>query len=279
MENLPNFIMIGPGRTGTTWIYEALREHPEVSLAKGIKETNYYNHEYERGIDWYQSFFANSEGKKAIGEISNLYFYDENVPKRIKIDIPNVKLITCLRNPIERLESAYFFKIRGGEIDPNVSLSEAIIKFPDLVTDNLYYSKIKSYLNEFDPSQIKIMFYEDLKSKPREFAKETFEFLGIDPDFIPSVIDQTVNASAKIRFKSATKLIDSIANNLRKYQLHSILDFLKRNRIVKRIVLKDVKKSDVPKVSKGEKEELLIQFKPEIEKIEELTKRDLSSWM
>ena len=80
---MPNFVGVGPGRSGTTWLYEVFLEHPEIGMAK-VKETQFFHKNYSRGSDWYESLFVDVADKKAIGEISNEYIFDPVVPGRLK---------------------------------------------------------------------------------------------------------------------------------------------------------------------------------------------------
>src|SRR5699024_6986823 len=113
---LPNFLVIGPGKSGTTWIYHALKDHPEICLSSA-KETLFFETQFDRGIDWYTNFFSHCNGEtNAVGEVSNTYIFCEGAPRRIKTINSEMKLITCLRNPVERTFSHYLFLIRGGQI-------------------------------------------------------------------------------------------------------------------------------------------------------------------
>ncbi|MBI4653429.1 MAG: sulfotransferase domain-containing protein [Nitrospirae bacterium] len=111
---LPNFICIGTGRAGTSWLYKVLLEHREVCTAKNIKETQFFNIHYEKGVGWYKKFFEDCGKASAVGEISNRYIFDPAVPERIRKTVPDCKIIICLRNPYERIQSVYSFKLRGG---------------------------------------------------------------------------------------------------------------------------------------------------------------------
>jgi len=95
---LPNFIVIGPGRSGTTWLYNALREHPEIGMAS-TKETCYFDAFYHKGLGWYADFFKSYNGRKAIGEVSNTYIFSPLAARRIAELNPNIRIISPLRNP------------------------------------------------------------------------------------------------------------------------------------------------------------------------------------
>ena len=121
----PTFIIIGPGRTGSTSLYEYFRGINEIQLAKNIKETNFFNFNYDKGIDWYLDFYSSNDPKPIRGEISNMYIYNPSVAKRIYDHFPDVKIISILRNPYDRLISMYNYKIQKGELDPKINIEEA----------------------------------------------------------------------------------------------------------------------------------------------------------
>ncbi len=99
--NKPTFLGVGVMKSGTTWIVECLREHPEVFMSEP-KELHYFSRNRNKGIEWYYNFFQNKNSFKAIGEFSNTYFDDPEIPRRIIKELGSIKIIICIRNPIER---------------------------------------------------------------------------------------------------------------------------------------------------------------------------------
>ena len=91
----PNFLFIGPDKSGSTWLYEILRQHPECYVPP-IKDIYYFDKHYERGLNWYLSFFKHAElTHKAIGELSHDYLFSKTATDRIANDFPNIKMIFC----------------------------------------------------------------------------------------------------------------------------------------------------------------------------------------
>jgi len=114
---LPNFIGIGAPRSGSTWLHESLRAHPNVYLPRQRKELNFFNQNYSGGIDWYEKYFPPdhaSNRSRAVGEISPIYMSEDNVPKRLKKMGTVRNLIAILRNPVDRLYSQYGQAIQYG---------------------------------------------------------------------------------------------------------------------------------------------------------------------
>ncbi len=272
----PTFIIIGPGRSGTSWMYEILLEHPEVCMASGTKETHFFNEHYQKGPDWYFKFFRNCSGTKAIGEISNLYFYDEDVPERIHNLLPDIQLITCLRNPLDRMASAYLYRKRAGEVEG--SFEEALNKQPNLLTDNYYYSKLKNYLRYFKREQISILFYEELRKNPANFARKLYKAIGAEPGFIPESLYRTINRRNRARLNVFAYWVDLGSRILRKFQLYSLLNKLKRSQLVRSVLFKEINKGKDDIIPGHRKAELMVRLKEEIEGIEQLTGKDLSEW-
>ncbi|EPZ44556.1 hypothetical protein N007_10785 [Alicyclobacillus acidoterrestris ATCC 49025] len=138
---LPNFLVIGAAKAGTTALYRYLSQHPEVFMPS-IKEPNYFalaNREVRfqgpgddrtnrssitRFAD-YQALFDEADGYQAVGEASPMYLYTADAANRIHDLIPNVKLIVILRDPVERAHSAYLH-LRRDEREPLANFADAI---------------------------------------------------------------------------------------------------------------------------------------------------------
>ena len=109
---LPDFIGIGPPRTATTWLHEVLSGH--VGLPEGVKETDFFVWNYDKGLEWYAAHFRNCPSNRPIGEFSPNNFAGAQARERIARDIPGCKIICTLREPVERTYSHYR-KMREGE--------------------------------------------------------------------------------------------------------------------------------------------------------------------
>ena len=106
----PTFIDIGPGRCATSWLWEALRSHPEIEMSP-IKETEFFNTHFERGVEWYESHFKPGT---VSGEVSTNYYLDSQVATRIRDYRSDMKIVINLRDPFSLLESFYGFGQRRG---------------------------------------------------------------------------------------------------------------------------------------------------------------------
>ena len=118
-----DFIGIGAQRSGTSWVYACLYEHPEICIP--IKEIHFFSRpRYENGTLWYEEHFATCGVGKRCGEFSTSYLYSDVTAERIHKHYPEVKILAILRNPITRALSQYGNAIKGGEIPESMTFTE-----------------------------------------------------------------------------------------------------------------------------------------------------------
>lgn len=150
-----DFIGIGTARSGTTWLFNALGQHPKICLSepKEVMYFNYYhvhpnsniNKNHTKPPSWYRNHFRHCQKNKIKGEFSTSYLYDEKAPLLIKKYFPDVKLIACLRNPIDRAYSEYWmyrnkFKIGDRTFENTIREERRNIE------RGFYYKQLKRYL-------------------------------------------------------------------------------------------------------------------------------------
>lgn len=199
-----DFLVIGAQKSATSWLYQCLKEHPEVALPDNKYEVEYLGGDLSQiyGIDWY--FGLMSSQQMAIhGDVSVLYLSDPRAPKIVKQYAPNVKLVVVLREPIERAISAYawsrknnflsdylpstaeetFRLILNREYDCYPKIKADLAQF---ITKGFYDNQLIPWFELFDPSNFIIITYDSIKQTPNEVTKFLFSFLGIEKDFLPS---------------------------------------------------------------------------------------------
>lgn len=192
---LPNTIIIGAMKCGTTSLHDYLSYHPSISMSRR-KETNFFVHHqnWSKGLGWYRSHFP--EANEVVGESSPNYArfpVFPGVPERMHMVVPGAKLILCVRDPIKRMVSHYIHSYSLGR--ENRSVEEAFRQRennPYLLCSRYYY-QLEQYLHYFDPSQIKLVVLEELYKNPEGTLQDVFGFLGVDPTYQDS------------RFASASK--------------------------------------------------------------------------
>src|SRR5436190_6023827 len=214
MPRLPNFVIIGAPRSGTTSLAHSLSQHPEVFVTMQVKELHFFDTaNFNRGLDWYREQFsgADAAGAKAAGEATPTYMYDDTAMKRIAQTVPDARLVAILRNPVDRAYSHYWM---------NRSLDREDLLFPVAIeaeagrlsgTDpraarrygyverGRYLPYLKAVTARFSPNQLHIMITEDLDRDPTRQWKALCEFLDVDPSFTPPDLGRNVNAHADYR--------------------------------------------------------------------------------
>jgi len=286
---LPNFIIVGAPKAGTTSLYHYLSGHSEVFMSEP-KEVNYFSKDEieEQGLYYkafkaknlaeYKKLFIDVNNEKAIGEGSVSYLFYPKTAAKIKEIIPNVKIIILLRNPVERGYSHYLMDYRMGLT--NLSYEEIVYKtsrhkdinlyYQQFVELGLYYEQVKRYLDIFGKEQVKIYLQEDLRNKSEKVILDLYDFLNISDS---CTIDTTQEHNAFSMPKN--KLIHKL------YASHTI-------RIVTKTIFSNVLKEKVknlfferkkkPKLDKKLKEDLQNLYREDIKKLEQLIGRDLSKW-
>jgi len=193
---LPNFLIIGAAKSGTTSLYYYLKQHPDIFLPDK-KELNYFSIHFERiKFSDYEKYFRLLKNENEIGEASPSYLYYENTPKRISTLLPKCKFIIILRNPIERFISDFFYlQTKGFNLDVDINkfvkdffykddLEINILESPEnLIWKGFYCKHILNYYKYFNKENFFIGFFDDLLNNPQELLKNICDFLGVDDSF------------------------------------------------------------------------------------------------
>ncbi len=230
---LPNFLVIGGQRCGTTSLHDLLCKHPNIRSAN-TKEVHYFDggldwdiDKYSLGENWYRAQFPIVRNKKVF-ESSPLYLFDEKVPQRIASTVPDVKLIVLLRNPIDRAISHYNHEVRLGH--EKLPLLPALKFEEERLTDNsqnaerihftrihfsyksrgLYYDQIERYLSFFPRKSLLIIKSEELFSDPVRSMALIFNFLGLNSVTIKYGDLRKLNAS-KVIYSVPSDVLDYLA--------------------------------------------------------------------
>jgi hypothetical protein len=210
---LPDYLIIGAQKCGTSSLYAYLRQHPQIRPARR-KEVHYFEGSFTRlSLDWYRSFFPpfipdpNEPNAVSItGEASPFYLFNPRVPRRVAQVLPDVKLIVILRNPVERAYSHYHHELRGGR--EHLSFTGAIeaederlageaeklmaddeYRSPTFRTKSykargIYFDQLVRWRAYFPAEQMLILTTQQLHDAHDETLDQTFEFLGVRPHIV-----------------------------------------------------------------------------------------------
>lgn len=183
---LPNFLVIGAAKGGTTSLHHYLRQHPEIYLTP-VKETNFFwwegreaGRKIVKTLAAYERLFDRAGDRRAVGEISPQYLNSVTAAERIQRDLPGVRLIVVLRNPAERAWSDYLGRLRI--LRERGSFEEAIQSGRSCLEWGFYHPRLKRYYDRFPGDRIHVILYDDFAANPQAALRRLFIFLGIDPD-------------------------------------------------------------------------------------------------
>jgi hypothetical protein len=189
---LPNFLIIGAMKAGTTSLYHYLRAHPQVFMPT-VKELDFFAREptEARGIRWYARQFAGGADALAVGEASTMYTKHPRfpgTPERIVARIPDAKLIYVVRDPLERIRSHYQHQVAlGAERAP---FAEAVFGDPIYLDVSRYAMQIERYLECFDRDQLLVITAERLREDRPAVVRRIYGFLGVDRDFVAANLER-----------------------------------------------------------------------------------------
>lgn len=224
-KRLPDFLVIGAGKSGTTSLNHYLNQHPSIFMARkepsyfaiknlesindssDVEMMNYYPNGV-KNLDDYQDLFNDAKEGQLIGEVSPIYLNSSEAAKEIKDILPKVKLIAILRHPTERLFSRYLHlasENRAPDMELVYDRSSVWHLRNDLVKEGYYGNNLNTYFKLFNKGQLKVILYEDYKENPLEVISSIYKFIGVDDKYSPDVtIKHNQSGFAK------NKLIDNL---------------------------------------------------------------------
>jgi Sulfotransferase family len=297
---LPNFLIIGSAKSGTTALFKYLEQHPEVFISepkephflalegqplrfKGPGDDQMMNTKAITDFEKYKLLFDRAGNAKAIGEgsVSTLY-YKESIA-RIQKYIPNAKLIALLRHPADRAWSAFSF-MHARVFEPIQDFRLALDSEQQRIDDGwhhiwhykrqgLYYEQLRHYFEAFDRSQIKVYLFDDFRKSPSQVLQDCFQFVGVDDKFVPKETPSP-HASGMPRSKLLQVLVTRTKSIRKALKLFTPMSFRKKlNRKFEELNLQKDKLD--PRI----RLELIEYFRSDITKLQSLIERDLSSWL
>jgi len=225
---LPNFIIAGTVRSGTTSLYYNICEHPSV-LPADYDEIGFFDSNYHLGINWYRSMFPTQKhmneikektGNSITGEDTPFYFWKKEAAERILNDLTNTKIIIIFRNPVDRAYSNYKLGVRfdsenltfENAIEEEIefleknTFRESIERKRSYLTKGLYYNQIKIWFDIFPRKQIHILSTEEMQKDPQKSLSKIYKFLDIS--------EYTIKNPQKRKFVKYEKMNDETRKKL-----------------------------------------------------------------
>jgi len=297
---MPNFLLIGPGRSGTTSLHYYLQQHPQIYMSP-VKEPGFLALEGQtlripRGwgragytfteLERYQELFAGVTSEKAIGESSVNYIHLKGAISGIKKHVPDAKLVVNLRNPVDKAYSGYILRVREG-IEP-LDFEEALAAEPETPRTDLEWDfderrffrsgfhclHLRRFLDSFPREQIGIFFFDDLIADPLNWVRSIFRFLEVD-DSVDLDLSVQHNASRIPRSQTLERFQNK--PNALKTLVRSVTPAPLRKALAG--VLHRRNSAELPPLSPQTRRKLTEMYREDINRLQELVGRDLSHWL
>ena len=270
---LPNFLVIGAPKAATTWIADGLREHPDIYLPE-LKELRYFCGEnFDKGQDWYESHFRKVSGEPVIGEASPSYLGSRDATRRIAQRLPQAKLIVSLRHPVEQAFSFYWHQLTRGEINLDTEFQTFFDQSRPRAS--YYGSHLSRYMEAFPAENLLVLLYEeDIEQRPREGMRKCYDFLDVDPHFVPGVLERKSNTRREVTaFHGVTRLARQGLRLLPREVAQPVKNASKR-------VLKMLpNKRGAPALDRSLRQSLLEKYYlDDIRQLEQISGRDFGVW-
>ena len=278
---LPNLLVIGAMKAGTTSLHYYLSLHPDISMSED-KEPTFFTVEknWHRGVSWYSSLFPSDN--RVRGESSPDYTKFPSiggVPQRIHEVLPDVRMVYLVREPIERIVSHYVDAYSFGRVHKPIDLELADFERHHFVSCSRYHMQLEQYFEYFAQSQILVVTTDDLRDRRHETMRGIFEFLGVDLAFSSNEFEQVLYTAEEKRRKTRLG-----------YALVGVVERARRSRM--RPYLSPKLASPIhalnsrlarpiarPELSASLRQELADFLRADVDRLREFTKKPLDTWL
>lgn len=267
-----DFFVVGPPRTGVTWLYHSLKPHTNVP--QYTEETHFFRLYFSHGLRWYEGHFGNLVPGRPTGETDPTYFASEPATERIKLVAPNAKIICTLREPVERIFSLYKVK-RAHSIIP-WTFEEALERDPELLDSARYAYHLARWQKAFGVENVLPTFHHDLVNHPQAYVDRVGAFIGL-PHFDVPPYPKYVDSSGGLTYPRSDKWtygLATVAERLKARRWGFLIHAAKRSGMGKLFMGGGSEIKLDPEVARRLREQLT----PEIEAVEAMLGCDLGSW-
>jgi hypothetical protein len=273
-QSLPSFFVIGPPRTGSSWLYKVLSPH--ALLPSPSKETRFFDTHFHRGLKWYAAHYRDTGGNWRRGEVAPTYFASDAARERMAQIVPDAKIVCVFRNPVDRIVSLYRLKRAYGFIPWD--FEEALERDPELMDSSRYASRLRRWQRSFGAHRVMAGVYDDLRHDPQAFVDSLADFIAVPrfllADWQRRVVhdsDSMTHPRSYYRTRGATLM----AEWFKARRLDRVVSAFRQSRL-RKLVLGGG--APFPPISEEMLSRLRAKFKPEVEQLEAMLQRDLSAW-
>ena len=284
---LPDFLIIGAEKAGTTWLHAQLVSHPDIYMPK-TKEIHYFNKWDSRlqlrdnytaqELNWYAEYFKTAEPDQKVGEVTPLYLCDSKAPERIAHTLPQARFIAILRNPVDRAYSHYWMaRRREHEIRP----FDQVIAAQDaaIIGRGQYGAQIKHWHQSIDERALLILIYEEVFADPDAGLAKVATFLGVLQSGFEQGQDSRVHGARRFRNPAAQNRAIRLARYLRETPGFLFLgNLLKSMGIYDAFRRMNEAEVDYPVMVPKDRKALQAFYAEDMATLEETTGLDLAHW-
>jgi len=293
----PHFFIVGAPKCGTTSMAQYLNQHPHIFVLRG--EPHFFGSDLEYNSPrltpaQYRALCRDTGDKPVCGDRSTWYLFSHNAAHEIHEHNPHALIIAMLRNPAEMVHSLHAHHFQRGRRDDIEDLEEALAAEPDRrmghripanvrFPESLYYSQIpryseqlERYFDSFGRERVKIILFDELKQAPERVYAQTLAFLGVDPAFRPDFDVHNASAPTPDSWAYRAWKASTLRYRIRSLAPQRLYDWI-RNMRRKRLARAAKRRPRRP-LDPAVLNRLNLQFAEEIDRLESLIGRDLSSW-
>ena len=187
-------VYIGPPKSASTWLWKCFKEHPDICVPKKLDSTHYFTFRYKtKDLSWYEDLFSHRKDNQLCVDFCNNYLQSPKAVKRIAEHSPDVKILTGLRNPVDRAFSHYWHSKKKKTFPYDFKdVLERYNLYQTFIVPGFYRLHLRRYKRHFSDRQIFVQLYQNLQDNSKTYFESYLEFLGVS-SFEPSLITNKVN--------------------------------------------------------------------------------------
>ncbi|MBL0373289.1 sulfotransferase [Rhizobium sp. KVB221] len=266
-----DFLIIGATKSATTWLQQSLQQHSAIHMPD--PELHYFSRYYERGTDWYTQQFARQPHHRLVGEKSNSYMDTPEAAPRIRRDLPHIRLIAQLRNPVERAYSDYCMLYRRGEVGKDIDqyLDPRLADGGRFLNGGLYYDQLRAFLDLYSSDRLLVLLFENIRTQPQRQLDAVRDFLLLDSELeVPPVTTKVKDKTQPVISPGLRKVLAPLKSIAKPFRQNPVFQ------AARSVIARELR---YPPLSKDLKTRLIDYYAPQVERLGTTTGQDLSAWL
>lgn len=257
--NGPDFLVIGPMKSGTTWMHDYLAWRGDIALPMEVKETFFFDRYFQRGTDWYAQQFPPSNESSFIAtlEVAPSYFPNSEVPHRVVQTLGQIPVVATLRDPVKRAWSHYLHMRRYGYTDQ--CLQDACSAFPQILEASRYTRCLKRWQDAVGEDRVKVIWQEEMAHDIDAYTRHLCRLFCIPYVQVPDGLIEKSNEAAVAPSFRLAGLGRKIAYGLRDRGMYSVVNFAKKLGL-KQLFFGSPSRRSLPKLTDADRDWLRYQL-------------------